>query len=195
MPLLGFAHIFHDPGFFGATIFGMIMLYAGVLSILTVRMLRFMRTNVDLTRSLDAKLGEITEMAAELEEARHEAVEANLSKSRFLAHASHDLRQPIHAIGLFTACLRDLDLDAEAQQHVRSIDNAARSVSRLLGSLLDISRLDVGGIELSPNASRSRSFCAASSGRTPTPRATAAARSRWKRQTSGWTRIPPSSPP
>jgi len=150
VPLLGLAHIFHDPGFFGATIFGMIMLYAGVLSILTVRMLRFMRTNVDLTRSLDAKLAEITEMAAELEEARHEAVEANLSKSRFLAHASHDLRQPIHAIGLFTACLRDIDLDAEARQHVRNIDNAARSVSRLLGSLLDISRLDVGGIEPQP---------------------------------------------
>jgi len=150
VPLLGLAHIFHDPGFFGATIFGMIMLYAGVLSILTVRMLRFMRTNVDLTRSLDAKLAEITEMAAELEEARHEAVEANLSKSRFLAHASHDLRQPIHAIGLFTACLRDLDLETEARQHVRSIDDAARSVSRLLGSLLDISRLDVGGVEPQP---------------------------------------------
>lgn len=150
VPLLGFAHIFHDPGIFGATIFGMIMLYAGVLSILTVRMLRFMRTNLDLTRSLDAKLAELTDMAAELEEARHEAVEANLSKSRFLAHASHDLRQPIHAIGLFTACLRDLELEAEARQHVRSIDNAARSVSRLLGSLLDISRLDVGGIEPQP---------------------------------------------
>ncbi|MGB5950251.1 MAG: hybrid sensor histidine kinase/response regulator [Parvibaculum sp.] len=147
VPLLGFAHVLHDPGIFGGTVFSMIMLYAGVLSILAIRMFRFIRANVDLTRSLDAKLAEITDMAAELEDARHEAVEANLSKSRFLAHASHDLRQPIHAIGLFTACLRDLDLEAEARQHVTSIDNAARSVSRLLGSLLDISRLDVGGIE------------------------------------------------
>ncbi len=130
VPLLGFAHIFHDPGFFGATIFGMIMLYAGVLSILTVRMLRFMRTNVDLTRSLDAKLGEITEMAAELEEARHEAVEANLSKSRFLAHASHDLRQPIHAIGLFTACLRDLEPRIEIEEGLRL--KAKQSLDRML---------------------------------------------------------------
>ncbi len=150
VPLLGLAHLYFDPGIFGATIMAMIMLYAGVLSILTIRMLRFMGANVMLTRSLDARLAELTEMAGELEEARKEAVDANLSKSRFLAHASHDLRQPVHAIGLFTACLRDLQLDEDAQQHVASIDNAARSVSRLLGSLLDISRLDVGGIVPQP---------------------------------------------
>lgn len=150
VPLLGLAHLYHDPGFAGVAVMVMMLLYGGVLSILSFRMLRFMTANVTLTRSLDAKLAEITEMAAELEDARQEAVEANLSKSRFLAHASHDLRQPVHAIGLFTACLRDLRLDGEAQQHVLSIDNAARSVSRLLGSLLDISRLDVGGIVPQP---------------------------------------------
>ncbi|MAM95207.1 hybrid sensor histidine kinase/response regulator [Parvibaculum sp.] len=150
VPLLGLAHLYHDPGLGGVAVMVMMLLYGGVLSILSFRLLRFMTANVMLTRSLDAKLGEITEMAAELEDARREAVEANLSKSRFLAHASHDLRQPVHAIGLFTACLRDLRLDPEARQHVASIDNAARSVSRLLGSLLDISRLDVGGIVPQP---------------------------------------------
>ncbi|MBC7103032.1 MAG: hybrid sensor histidine kinase/response regulator [Parvibaculum sp.] len=150
VPLLGLAHLYRDSSFLGVTVMAMILLYAGVLSILGFRMLRFMTANVTLTRSLDGKLAEITGMAAELEEARREAVEANLSKSRFLAHASHDLRQPVHAIGLFTACLRDLRLDGEVRQHVVSIDNAARSVSRLLGSLLDISRLDVGGIVPQP---------------------------------------------
>ena len=147
IPLLGLAHLYHDPGYAGVVVMAMMLLYGRVLSLLSFRMLRFLTANVTLTRSLDAKLAEITEMAEELEDARQEAVEANLSKSRFLAHASHDLRQPVHAIGLFTACLRDLRLDGEAQQHILSIDNAARSVSRLLGSLLDISRLDVGGIE------------------------------------------------
>lgn len=150
VPLLGLAHLFHEPAFLGAVVMGMVLLYAAILSILAVRMLRFMRANVALTHSLDARLGELTQMAAELEQARAEAVDANLSKSRFLAHASHDLRQPIHAIGLFAACLRDLDLGAEAAQLVGSVDNAARSVSRLLGSLLDISRLDVGGIVPQP---------------------------------------------
>lgn len=150
VPLLGFAHLFHEPTFLGAVIMGMVLLYAAILSILAIRMLRFVQANLRLTRSLDARLAELTQMAAELELARAEAVEANLSKSRFLAHASHDLRQPIHAIGLFAACLRDIDLGAEAAQLVGSVDNAARSVSRLLGSLLDISRLDVGGVVPQP---------------------------------------------
>ncbi|MCF8469751.1 MAG: hybrid sensor histidine kinase/response regulator, partial [Parvibaculum sp.] len=150
IPLLAAAHLFHNPDLLGVTIAVMILLYGGVLSILAIRMLRFMRTNVMLTRSLDARLVELTKMAGELEDARHDAVEANYSKSRFLAHASHDLRQPVHAIGLFTACLRDLHLGTEAMQHVNSIDNAARSVSRLLGSLLDISRLDVALIVPQP---------------------------------------------
>ncbi len=146
VPLLAIAHVAHKPAFSGFVVMAMVLLYAAILSILAIRMLRFMRSNVSLSRSLDARLGELTQMAAELDQARAEAVEANLSKSRFLAHASHDLRQPIHAIGLFAACLRDLDLGAEADKLVGSVDNAARSVSNLLGSLLDISRLDVGGI-------------------------------------------------
>ena len=146
VPLLAIAHATHEPAFSGLIVMAMVLLFAAILSILAIRMLRFMRANVALSRSLDARLAEITQMAAELEQARTEAVEANLSKSRFLAHASHDLRQPIHAIGLFAACLRDLDLGHEAEKLVGSVDNAARSVSNLLGSLLDISRLDVGGI-------------------------------------------------
>lgn len=70
--------------------------------------------------------------------------EANLSKSRFLAHASHDLRQPIHAISLFTACLRDAGLKQEELAMVDNIDRSLQSVSRLFKSLLDISTLDSG---------------------------------------------------
>ncbi|MCM2468471.1 response regulator [Agrobacterium vitis] len=70
--------------------------------------------------------------------------EANLSKSRFLAHASHDLRQPIHAISLFTACLRDAGLKPDELAMVDNIDRSLQSVSRLFKSLLDISTLDSG---------------------------------------------------
>ncbi|WP_345820908.1 ATP-binding protein [Methylobacterium fujisawaense] len=72
--------------------------------------------------------------------------EANLSKSRFLAQASHDLRQPIHAISLFTACLRDAPLGREELQMVENIDRSLQSVSRLFKSLLDISTLDSGRV-------------------------------------------------
>jgi signal transduction histidine kinase len=78
------------------------------------------------------------------------ALEANLAKSRFLAQASHDLRQPIHAISLFIACLRDARLGAEEQQMVNNIDRSLQSVSRLFQSLLDISTLDSGKISEQP---------------------------------------------
>lgn len=83
-----------------------------------------------------------------LHRAHNAALEANLAKSRFLAQASHDLRQPIHAISLFTACLRDTGLDAEQRQMVTNIDRSLNSVSRLFRSLLDLSTLDSGRVSV-----------------------------------------------
>ena len=85
-------------------------------------------------------------LLAQLHKAYHEAQEASLAKSRFLAQASHDLRQPIHAISLFTACLRDAGLQAKELQMVDNIDRSLQSVSRLFKSLLDVSTLDSGKV-------------------------------------------------
>lgn len=82
-----------------------------------------------------------------VERAYQREQEASLSKSRFLAQASHDLRQPIHAISLFTACLRDANLPNRELQMVDNIDRSLQSVSRLFKSLLDISTLDSGKVE------------------------------------------------
>ncbi len=71
---------------------------------------------------------------------------ANLAKSQFLAQASHDLRQPIHSISLFTACLRDSRLGAEQQRLVENIDKSLHSVARLFRSILDIYSLDSGKV-------------------------------------------------
>lgn len=84
--------------------------------------------------------------------ARDEAQEANRAKSRFLAQASHDLRQPIHAISLFTACLRDTELNAEQRKMVASIDHSLNSVTRLFRSLLDLSVLDSGRVAVKSEA-------------------------------------------
>ncbi len=81
-----------------------------------------------------------------LREAYSREQEASLSKSRFLAQASHDLRQPIHAISLFTACLRDGRLGPDEVRMVDNIDRSLQSVSRLFKSLLDISTLDSGKV-------------------------------------------------
>jgi signal transduction histidine kinase len=76
--------------------------------------------------------------------ASEEAIAANQEKSRFLAQASHDLRQPIHSIGLFTACLRDARLGLEELRLVDNIDRSLHTVSQLFRSILDIYTLDHG---------------------------------------------------
>ncbi len=76
--------------------------------------------------------------------ASEQAIAANLEKSRFLAQASHDLRQPIHSIGLFTACLREARLGDDERRLVDNIDRSLLNVSQLFRSILDLYTLDNG---------------------------------------------------
>ncbi|OLF52953.1 hybrid sensor histidine kinase/response regulator [Pseudomonas chlororaphis] len=79
--------------------------------------------------------------------ASEEAIAANLEKSRFLAQASHDLRQPIHSIGLFTACLRESPLGDEERRLVDNIDRSLLNVAQLFRSILDLYTLDNGRLQ------------------------------------------------
>ena len=76
--------------------------------------------------------------------AKHEAEMANRSKTRFLAAASHDLRQPIQAISLFRDALTRTDLSEEQKTISRFLSMSVNSLGELLYSLLDISKLDAG---------------------------------------------------
>lgn len=69
---------------------------------------------------------------------------ANLGKTRFLAAASHDLRQPLHVIGMISAALSLRPLDEVTQGMVKVLNKASASMSSLLDSLLDLSKLDAG---------------------------------------------------
>lgn len=71
---------------------------------------------------------------------------ANLSKSRFLAAASHDLRQPMHALGLLFESLRPRIEDEPSQQLLHSITATIHTLEDLFNALLDISKLDAGVI-------------------------------------------------
>jgi signal transduction histidine kinase len=86
-----------------------------------------------------------------VEERTHQLALANLAKSRFLAAASHDLRQPLHALGLFVAQLRGHMKSAEGGRLVERIDAAVLAMNELFNALLDISKLDAG--VLAPNVS------------------------------------------
>jgi signal transduction histidine kinase len=69
---------------------------------------------------------------------------ANLATSRFLAAASHDLRQPLHALNLFVAQLRSLKDQAEQSRVFERIEAAVGAMNELFDALLDISKLDAG---------------------------------------------------
>ena len=73
--------------------------------------------------------------------------QANREKSRFLASASHDLRQPMHALGLFTATLEKRLVDTPLQPLVKNMIRSIDALEQSFTSMLDISKLDAGVIE------------------------------------------------
>jgi signal transduction histidine kinase/CheY-like chemotaxis protein len=79
-----------------------------------------------------------------VDERTHQLELANLAKSRFLAAASHDLRQPLHALGLFVAQLHGHMKSAEGDYLVDRINAAVADMSELFNALLDLSKLDAG---------------------------------------------------
>ena len=83
----------------------------------------------------------------ELEQARDEANKANQAKSRFLATASHDLRQPLQSLRLLTSTLRQKLSDPAMQAIVNRQVLAIEAMSDLLNALLDISKLESGTIQ------------------------------------------------
>lgn len=95
---------------------------------------------------LEARVADRTER---LEEARRAAEDATASKTRFLAAASHDLLQPLHAARLFIAALReDADLaGSPARGLATNADRAIDSAHRLLTALLNLSKLEAGGVQ------------------------------------------------
>jgi signal transduction histidine kinase len=85
------------------------------------------------------------------DQARREAETANRAKTQFFAAASHDLRQPLHALGLFAEALRHrIGTDAEVAHLVNSINSSVDALEGLFSELLDITKIDTGGVEAHP---------------------------------------------
>jgi signal transduction histidine kinase/CheY-like chemotaxis protein len=92
----------------------------------------------------------VGERTAELLAAKKSADEANAAKSRFLAAASHDLRQPIHAMRLFLETLSGSPLNAEQRRITNYLTLSTHSLAEILNALLDVSRLDGGRVKPRP---------------------------------------------
>lgn len=98
--------------------------------------------------------GQLSESYASLEEKVAERTrqleEANRAKARFLAAASHDLRQPVHALGLFVAQLPEARDEESRRKLIGKVTASSAAVSDLIEALLDISKLDAGAVAPQP---------------------------------------------
>lgn len=117
---------------------------SGELGMLESGINRMAATLEESQRDLEQRVQTATRELMAQKEAAEAAV---LAKSRFLAAASHDLRQPLHALTLLIAALRERPLEGEARRLMEHIDDSAGALEGLLNALLDLSKLDAGVVE------------------------------------------------
>jgi signal transduction histidine kinase/CheY-like chemotaxis protein len=141
LPLIIGLYIFIDyqnnPQLHILTVFSVCTFIIGVLFALNSR--RFVYSSVET--SLKNK-----ELVEQLKVKQQLADQAAKDKSRFFASASHDLRQPLHALGLFVETLGEKTKDDEDKALIKNINQATSALQELFNALLDISRLDAGAV-------------------------------------------------
>ena len=128
---------FDDP-FFYISFFSQLMFIAGLFW-------QSKNNSMALKESIELRFAN-KDLYDQAEVARKQALLANESKSKFLAAASHDLRQPVHAQGLFLEVLGQTRVTPQQQEIIDSLRSATRATRDMLDSLLDFSRIEAGVI-------------------------------------------------
>ena len=126
------------PAYFGIGLIS--LLYFFVIDLVARNQNRMAREAISLRF-------ENVELIEQLSQQKDVAEQANLAKSKFLAAASHDLRQPLHALGLFVAALGEPRARHDAPLIVRNINRSLAALEGLFNALLDISKLDAGSVK------------------------------------------------
>ena len=150
-------YLLFSDGRVETTIGGAMFLFLGFLSFNALRThratkqtLQLQFENNELIAHLDAEKERVVKLNAQLEQRvadrTAEIVEANAAKSRFLAAASHDLRQPLQTLSLLTGTLSKTVRDPQAAQTVDELQDTIGTMGGLLNALLDIGKLDSGAI-------------------------------------------------
>lgn len=103
--------------------------------------------SIESSTQLEEQSHHLSEALSLAEQAKMEAEASSDSKTRFIAAASHDLRQPVHVLNLFGAALKHAKLDEKSAEIVGNMNIAVTSLSSQLNALLDISELDSGSIK------------------------------------------------
>jgi Na+/proline symporter/signal transduction histidine kinase len=102
------------------------------------------RSNETLERRVQERTEELTRLNAALARAKGEADAANVSKTKFVAAASHDILQPLNAARLYVTSLIERQGGREDSRLIDNIDASLEAVEEIFGALLDMSRLDTG---------------------------------------------------
>nr|WP_208408157.1 PAS domain-containing hybrid sensor histidine kinase/response regulator [Variibacter gotjawalensis] len=105
------------------------------------------RSNETLEGRVRERTEQLTQLNIALGRAKAEADDANISKTRFLAAASHDILQPLNAARLYVTSLKERSHDGEDGRLAQNADASLEAVEEILGTLLDISRLDAGAMK------------------------------------------------
>ena len=124
---------------------------AGGLGYAVLLKIQVRRKTEQLQNEVDESLrlrNENIELMEELRKQKDEAEQANIAKSKFLAVASHDLRQPLHALSLFTSVLDEQIQYPRARRVVDQIRGSVQALQGLFNALLDISRLEAGVMQV-----------------------------------------------
>ncbi|MFZ2990259.1 ATP-binding protein [Ideonella sp.] len=130
---------------------GVLLLILGSMTVLGGSTRRAFERGVRLKLETEGLLQRLRDEMARSEDARATAERANLAKTRFFAAASHDLRQPLHAMGLFAGTLASkVGRDPELRQLVQSINASVDALEGLFSELMDITRIDSGGVAARP---------------------------------------------
>jgi signal transduction histidine kinase/ActR/RegA family two-component response regulator len=122
-------------------------LLACVMTLYLAMTLQWSYQQADLLEESLTVRFEKEDLATRLEQQVELVEEANREKSRFFASASHDLRQPLHAISLFTSVLEKSELDPKSTQTVSQLGYSVHMLSQSLDTMLEVSRLDAGAIQ------------------------------------------------
>jgi signal transduction histidine kinase len=151
-PLVAAMFAFSTPGVAGNAIAAMIVTFGVLLSLLALRNNRFVRENLALNQTLSTQLLELEELSHRLGYAQQKAEASERAKSRLLAQASHDFRQPVHAIGIMAECLRDSLEKPENLDMVKRIEASVEALSGMFRSFLDFYALEAGRMRPEPRA-------------------------------------------
>jgi two-component system, sensor histidine kinase len=127
---------------------GMLLIIITLTTLLARNYRQALQRVIDLKLHADDLLGQLRIEKQAAEQARGEAEVANRAKTQFFTAASHDLRQPLHAMGLFAEALRQRTREPEVAQLVNSINESVDALEGLFSELLDITRIDSGGVEV-----------------------------------------------